>query len=255
MKHLIPRCYVVLLSAVIGLGSISCSRYFAIGGQAAYTKFQVDSTIVDDPAYVRRYAPYKGRLEAEMNRVIGRAAVDLTKPDNARETLLGNFFADALLAEGRKLHPGADFSFGTKGGLRTEIRHGDITVGHLFELMPFENELVILELTGDSVRELAQFIAATGGQPISGIRMKIAGSKATDIQIGGKPLDNGRTYKLVTYDYLANGGDNSRGLAHPINRFDLGKKVREALIDYVSGQAQAGETINTQLDGRITRDR
>src|SRR5690606_18308907 len=131
---------------------------------------------------------------------------------------------DAVLAEEKKQYPDAEFSFGTKGGLRIELQRGDITIGNLFELMPFENELVLLELSGRNVQQLADFIAATGGQPVSGLRMKISDGKATDIVVAGKPLKLSRTYKLITYDYLANGGDNSRGLNNPIRRINLGQK-------------------------------
>src|SRR5690606_12674159 len=128
------------------------------------------------------------------------------------------------------------------------LQKGDITIGNLFELMPFENEMVLLELSGKDVLQLAQFIAASGGQPVSGLRMKITDNKPIDILIAGKPLTESRTYKLITYDYLANGGDNSRGLGKPISRVNLGQKVREALIEYVSEQEKAGKHINTQLD-------
>lgn len=255
MKYYKIRSYLTLLAAIICLIGASCSKYFVPHGQAAYTKLQIDSTIIADSSYVAFYMPYKQQLEAEMDRVVGRAAIDLTKPNDTPETLLGNFFADALLAEARKQDPEAAFSFGTKGGLRIELQQGPITIGNLFELMPFENEIVILELTGESVQDLARFIATTGGQPVSGISMEISGSKATNIRIGGEPLDPNRTYKLVTYDYLANGGDNSRGLDNPVSRMNLGIKVREALIDYVREHAQAGKNINTQLDGRITHNK
>src|SRR5690606_38240521 len=174
------------------------------------------------------YSPYKEQLEAEMNRVVGHAAISLTKPRNKPETLLGNFFADVLLAEAQKQVPDAEFAFGTKGGLRIELHQGPITIGNLFELMPFENEIVVLELTGENVLDLAQFIAASGGQPVSGIRMEIMDGKATNIRIGGNPIDTNRTYKLATYDYLANGGDHALGLADPVSRTNLGIKVREA---------------------------
>lgn len=254
MKCFTTRSYLLLSAAAIWLGGASCNKYFAPRGQAVYTELQVDSTIVAHPDYVTFYAPYKEQLETEMNRVVGQAAVSLTSSREAPETLLGNFFADVLLAEARKQDPETEFSFGTKGGLRVELHRGPITIGNLFELMPFENEIVILELTGENVLELARFIAATGGQPVSGIRMVIDGSKATNVQINGKPVDANHTYKLATYDYLANGGDNSRGLTDPLSRTNLGIKVREALIKYVTNEAQAGNDINAQLDGRITRN-
>ncbi|WP_257667999.1 5'-nucleotidase C-terminal domain-containing protein [Parapedobacter tibetensis] len=243
------------LAAIATLGFAACSgpKKFVLTTHE-YQQHKINSDIPPDSAYIRYYGPYKQQLEAEMNRVIGYADVSLTKPGNAPETLLGNFFADALLSEGRKLHPDVDFSFGTKGGLRIELQQGDITIGHIFELMPFENELVILELSSQSVQQLAQFIASTGGQPTAGMRLKIKDGQATDIQIAGQPFDASRTYKLLTYDYLANGGDNLQGLDNPVKRTDLGNKVREALIAYVNGQTQAGKHINTQLDGRITRN-
>ena len=250
------RTHVAALFAVaIWLGNASCSRHFVPRGQALYTTLQIDSTIIDNPDYVRLYEPYKKQLEIEMDRVVGHAAIDLTKSGEDPETRLGNFFADALLAEARKRIPDADFSFGTKGGLRTELPRGPITIGRLFELMPFENEIVVLEISGKDVQALARFIAADGGQPVSGIRMEIDQGNATDIRIDGNPIDTSRNYKLVTYDYLANGGDHVRGLGRPLNRIDLGIKVREALIDYISEAARKGDRINTQLDGRIVRHR
>lgn len=244
----------MLFIGLLSLGSTSCSRYFVPHGKAHYTEIQIDSQLTADSAYLQLYAPYKAQLEAEMNRVIGHTDVNLTKPADVPETLLGNFFTDALLAEGQKHDPDAELSFGTKGGLRTELQKGAITIGNLFELMPFENEMVLLELSGKSILQLAAFIAASGGQPVSGLRMKIIDNKASDITVAGKPLVESRTYKLITYDYLANGGDNSRGLGEPVSRVDLGQKVREALIEYVSTQDKAGKHINTQLDGRIVRN-
>ena len=254
MKYFTTKSSLALFIGVLSLGTTSCSRYFVPQGSATYTEIQIDSQLTEDPAYVKLYAPYKAQLEAEMNRVIGHADVALTKPANAPETLLGNFFTDALLAEGQKHDPAAELSFGTKGGLRIELQKGAITIGNLFELMPFENEMVLLELSSQDVQQLAQYIAASGGQPVSGLRMKIVDNKPSDITIAGKPLEDSRTYKLITYDYLANGGDNARGLGKPVSRVDLGQKVREALIDYVSEQEKAGKHINTQLDGRIVRN-
>ena len=238
---------------LIALNLIACSRHLVVTKQE-YKQYKIDSGLPPDSAYIKYYQPYKQQLGAEMKRVIGHSDVQLTKPRSAPETLLGNFFADALLEEGRSLHPDIDFSFGTKGGLRTELPKGAITVGHLFELMPFENELVLLELSAERVQQLAQFIAGSEGQPIAGMRMAIRDGRAEDIRIGDEPLNPARTYKLVTYDYLANGGDNIRGLDHPVSRIDLGRKVREALLDYVEQLTQAGKHINTQLDGRITRN-
>lgn len=249
MKHFTIKSHLILFTGILGLAC--SSRHFVPQGQATYTEFQIDSQLTEDPGYVRLTAPYRAQLEAEMNRVVGHSDVALTKPIGEPETLLGNFFTDAMLAEGRKYAPDAQLAFGTKGGLRIELPKGAITIGNLFELMPFENELVLLELSGESILQMAEFIATTGGQPVSGLRMKIDNGKATDVTVDGQPVDPARTYQLITYDYLANGGDNTRGLGNPISRTNIGQKVREALITYVSEKEKAGEHLNAQLDGRI----
>ena len=214
-------------------------------------KYEINQEIAPDQKIAEFILPYKQQMEAEMNRVIGHSEVMLTKPGNQAETLLGNFFTEALLHEGRKLDPDIDFAFGTKGGLRIELPKGDITMGHIFELMPFENQLVILELTSEKVEQLAQYIASSNGQPVGGMQMQIHDGKARNISIGGQPLEKNKTYKLLTYDYLANGGDNSKGLDNPVSRVDFQQKVRETLIDYITGLTQAGQSINTTLDGRV----
>lgn len=253
MNTFVKRPHLLLGLFFLGLLTASCQTTFIVREQASYTGFRIDSTVQPDPAITTFYAPYKAQLDAEMSRTVGHTDVDLTKPSDSAETRMGNFFADVLLAEGRKQFPDALFAFGTKGGLRIELPRGEITVGNIFELMPFENELVMLEITGESVRQLAEFIAATGGQPVSGIRLTIDDGHARDIQIGGEPLDPTRNYKLITYDYLANGGDHVRGLENPIQRAALGAKVREVLMTHIQELQQAGKHVNTSLDGRITR--
>lgn len=249
-KQLRPKALQTILAPIF-LGMLACSKHFS-PVQQEYHQYAISGDIAPDSAYISYYMPYKQQLETAMGHIVGYTDVDLTKPASTPETLLGNFFAEALLAEGRNLHPEADFSFGTKGGLRIELQKGPITVGHMFELMPFENELVVLELSGERVQQLAQFIASTNGQPVAGLRMNINKGQAEDIEIAGQPVDKSKTYQLLTYDYLANGGDNLRGLENPIKRINLQKKVRETLIDYISRQTQEGKHITTQLDGRIT---
>ncbi len=248
-----PIHRVALLLFVVSMSWGGCARIF-VPAQPQHQQYQIDEALPADSSIIAYYLPYKQQLEAEMDRVIGHAAVSLTKPGDLPETLLGNFFADALLEEGRLLDPRTQLSFGTKGGLRRELHQGDISIGDIFELMPFENELVILELSADHIKRLAEFIAATKGQPVAGLTMTIRNGQPNDIRIEGVSIHPDSTYHLVTYDYLANGGDNLRGLDNPINRKDLGKKVRESLIDYIIRHTENNKTIHAKLEGRITSD-
>ena len=232
-----------------GLISSSCNRHFTVQ-KDEYKQYGIDSLVAVDSSVVKYYMPYKKKMEAEMNRVIGQAEQELTKP-SVPETLLGNFFSEAMLAEGLKNDPAIQFTFSTKGGLRVTIPKGDITVSNIFELMPFENELVVLKLSGANVLKLIDFIIKKEGEPVAGLRMKIKNKIAYDIIIAGQPFDVNKTYNLLTYDYLANGGDDLECLANPIERKNVGKKVRDALMDYIGDQTRNGKKINAQLDERI----
>jgi 2',3'-cyclic-nucleotide 2'-phosphodiesterase (5'-nucleotidase family) len=234
------------------LGSIllsSCNRHLTVSDNQ-YKQYAIDQSVGEDSSLIRYYLPYKKKMEAEMSRVIGRTEQQLTKPTEP-ETLMGNFFSDAILTEGLKKDPFIQFTLSTKGGLRTSFPKGDITVENVFELMPFENELVVLKLSGATVQKIIDFIVKSNGQPVAGLTMKISNGSASDILIAGKPFDSSQTYNVLTYDYLANGAEGLEFLVEAIERKNIDKKVRDALIDYISDQTRIGKTINTQLDGRI----
>ncbi|WP_084165668.1 5'-nucleotidase C-terminal domain-containing protein [Dyadobacter crusticola] len=239
--------YILLLTTLF---LASCQKHLTVSS-SDYKQYSIDQQSGEDSSMVKYYLPYKQKMQAEMSRVVGQAEQALTKPGNP-ETLLGNFFADFMLAEGLKREPSIQFALATKGGLRTTWPQGNITVSNVFELMPFENEMVVLKLNGENVQELADFVAKKGGQPVAGMRMKIKDGKAMDIEIAGQPFDQNKTYVLVTYDYLADGGDELDFLKKVVERRDIGTKVRDALLDYINELTRQGKKINAQLDGRIT---
>ena len=135
----------------------SCQKHLAVS-KSEYKQYGIDQEVGADSAIIRYYQPYKDKMRAEMNRVVGQTEQALTKPSNP-ETLMGNFFADAMLKEGLKKDPAIQFTLATKGGLRTTFPKGNITVSHVFELMPFENEMVVLKLSGPNVQQVIDFIA------------------------------------------------------------------------------------------------
>ncbi|MGO1245396.1 MAG: 5'-nucleotidase C-terminal domain-containing protein [Sphingobacterium sp.] len=212
--------------------------------------YQIDSTMASDTAIVNYYSPFKKQLEEEMDRVIGVTDVSLTKNRGA-ESLAGNFFVDALLWKGKQLDPEVSVSFATKGGIRAEISKGDITVGNIFEMMPFENAITILTVTGADLQRWADYMASMDGQPAGGINLVIQNQKVISFQVNGKPVNPQGTYKMVTYDYLANGGDYITFLDSVLARKDYPQRVRETLIEYVSLLTNQGKHIQTKLDGRI----
>lgn len=215
------------------------------------TTYSINSSLSEDSTLIHYYMPFKVRMEKEMNKTIGYSAHFLSKSRADAESLAGNFFADALLAMGKKIDPEVQLAIATKGGIRAEVKQGPITVGGMFELMPFENTVTILELSAQDIMTIANFIAKTEGQPISGFSVNIKDGKPIDLRIAGQQLDPNRTYKLATYDYLANGGDYIEGLSSPIERINSNVLVRDGLITYVKEETEKGRNINTQLDGRV----
>ncbi|KGE12505.1 5'-nucleotidase C-terminal domain-containing protein [Sphingobacterium deserti] len=212
--------------------------------------YQIDSALQADTGIVNYYAPYKAKLETEMNRVIGVSEVALTK-DGSAESLVGNFFADALLWKGKQLDPEVQASFGTKGGIRSGLKAGNISVGNIFEMMPFENAVTVLTLSGKDMLRWADFMAKTGGQPVSGVKLEIRDGKVANFLVQGKPIDPNATYKLVTYDYLANGGDYVTCFDNVLARKDHTQRIRETLMEYVSELTKNGKHIQGKIDGRV----
>lgn len=232
----------------------SCSSSYQVV-KSSRSEYAISNDVPTDSTVIRKYMPYKLRLDSQMNGVIGYSDVALTKKSEDGESILGNFFCDAVLAEARKIDPRIDFTMpSTNGGLRNDLPYGAIKLSNVFELMPFENELLTFEIKGTDVQALLDFIANTGGQPVAGIKMKITDHKPADVMINGKPFDAGKNYYVLTSDYISGGGDGINCFRNPVSRKILGLKIRDALIQYIKGKQAGGEKISSKLDRRITHD-
>jgi len=243
----------VLIISFFVFTSISCSHKNWIITHATSTKIAIDSTTEAgaDKSYEAYLLPVKQRIDAQMNVVIGQAAV--TMKGHGPESLLSNFSADVYRETATAyLKNPVDIAVVNLGGLRTVVPAGNITVGKVFELMPFENELVIVWLKGDKLNELLQYFASMGGEGVSGLRMEIQQKKAINITVGGVPVDVEKVYSIATNDYLAGGNDKMIQLAQNVKRVNTGIKVREMLLDYIKNETKKGNMIQTKLDGRIT---
>lgn len=196
--------------------------------------------------------PYRTELEKEMNSVL---CVSENSMIRARpESELGNFVSDLCLARAREISDRPiDCALLNYGGLRTALPKGDITRGKVFELMPFDNELVIVELPLSAMNEMMKYLIFTGGEPLSDIQLSIEAGKVQSAKVQGSELTD-RTYRVLTSDYLAGGGDKMEFLtdAQRVNIEKLGLKIRDAILDHCTALGNKGEKINNQLDGRIS---
>jgi 2',3'-cyclic-nucleotide 2'-phosphodiesterase (5'-nucleotidase family) len=137
------------------------------------------------------------------------------------------------------------------GGLRASLPQGEITVERIFELMPFENEIVLIKISGESYLLMAEKIAARGGEGIAGMKLGIKNGKVSSLTTGGKPIDPTAAYWLVTNDYIANGGDQMSMFSNPVERINTKMKIRDVLIKSISDRYKKNGIIDVKEDGRI----
>lgn len=218
-------------------------------------RVEMDSTwdAKANPEMVELVNSYKTKLENQMNEEIGTAARNMIK--GFPQSLLSNFTADAMKEYGEEKWRDVDFAVMNNGGIRTTLNKGTITVGNIFEIYPFENEVVLLELPGQAVIELFRYFAVNGGEGMSdGIRFNIKNKKIDSLLIGGKPVDKNKTYRVVTIDYLAEGNSNMTAFLQRTAYLDSHEKLRDVMIQMIKEKTAKGELIDSKLDDRISRD-
>lgn len=230
------------------LASCSVSRKQVSNYRTSYTV--IDTTLVKDNRLEQMLQPYKQRMDTAMNVVIGYSEVPLSKAQP--ESTLGNFMADAQLAFAKRSDPATQVAVMNYGGIRLPyISPGPLTKGKIYELMPFDNKLTIVEIPGKVLRQFCDHMAAYGGWPVAGISFRIKDKKAQDIQIGKEPLNDQLVYHTAVSDYIANGGDNCDFLGDCKKTY-FNVFVRDMLIDYLAELNSKGQKLNVKIEKRVS---
>ena len=198
--------------------------------------------------------PYKSKLDLIMNELLITSEQPLLK--GLPEGNLGDFVCDAILKKTNDFYKPQDnipvsICLLNNGGLRAELPKGEITRGHAFELMPFENNIYVLTITGAKTKQLFEYIVENNGAPFAGARIKAKGKKIIELKINGQDIDLNKTYKITTSDYLASGGDKYYFFKDPIKTELLKYKLRDAIIDHLVEENKKGKTLIFNTDGRI----
>ncbi|MBM3417185.1 MAG: hypothetical protein FJY20_12310 [Bacteroidetes bacterium] len=245
---------VILFFLLIG---ISCNTVYQTQS-LQYQSYRVNETRPQDSAMRAFLRPYSEEVNKTMNDVVGIADISLDKKQP--ECTLGNFMADAfLIMAGEKYNTKVDAAFLNFGGMRlTQLPAGNVTTGKIFELMPFDNLLILQKLKGDVLQQFLDLTASRGGWPVAGITLQIkdlpagqTGKKAANVMIGGQPLDPDATYTTVNSDFVANGGDNAEML-RTVPQITNGYLMRDALFDYIRKLKSEGKNINARLENRVS---
>ena len=159
-----------------------------------------------------------------------------------------NWASDALWEAAKQHYDGkVDIAVVNIGGMRCSWPAGPVTIGNVFELMPFDNRLVVLTLKGADLLDLFQAFADYGGQGVAGMRMSAVNGKLTDVTIEGKKVNPKADYTVATSDYLSGGADHMEALTRYTNYWNSDLLIRDLYIQAVRDQ----DTIRAVVDGRM----
>lgn len=199
--------------------------------------------------------PYRENIDKDMNEVLAYAPETLEKSKGEWQTSIGSLQADITLASANKIlqlreKKSVDICLLNHGGIRAIIPQGNVTTRTAFELMPFENNLVVVALNGKQIVEMVDYIIKERKpHPLSGMQIILSqdGKSYKSISVQGKPLDINKTYYVATNDYLYNGGDSMNFFKKGSAVYDLDYKLRNVWIDYF----KEVDTIPTPKNDRI----
>ena len=228
-----------------------CITHYSFSQTATidFEDYRIDNQSNVDSSIIMMLKPYKDSIQHSMTAVIGFSIKGLAK--RQPESALGNFMADAMKAMAeKKFNKKIDIAFVNYGGIRSYLPKGDITTGMIYELMPFDNLVVLQEVKGEVLQKFLDKMAARDGWPVSGLQMGIKNKKAVNILIGNQPISKTTTYLVANSDYIANGGDDC-DMLRGIEQININYLFRDALIEYVLSMTRQGKSIDTVTENRI----
>lgn len=232
-------------------GISACQSGYHLTNRTA-SRIGVDSVAATADSSVARFlTPYRQELDQSMNEVLTRttARIEKGQPDGP----LNNLLTDALLQQASQRYgKPIDCSHLNFGGIRNNLPEGNITTGSIFEVMPFDNQLVVLTVTGDMLRQLLNHFAKGDKLVVGGLRTTIQNGQVEEVTFtNGRTLQPAETYTIAMSDYVAEGGDNAGFLRNPVKRENISYLIRDALIDYFRQQGKSGQPLTPTTDGRI----
>lgn len=199
-------------------------------------------------------APYRNRINEVLDSTLAYAPKQITKKDGKYNSSAGNLMADVMLSEANPIFKSRtgqeiDFVISNHGGIRSIISEGKINARTAYEVMPFDNSIVVVTLKGKAVRDLVSYlINAKNPHPIAGIQIILNKNETLkDVNINGLPFDENRSYNVATSNYLAEGGSKMGFFKDNLEINDLNYLIRNAMIDYF----KKVDTLTAEVDDRF----
>ena len=170
---------------------------------------------------------------------------------------MGNLVSDAMLD--RVKDQGIDVAISNAGGLRASIDAGEVTMGEVLTVLPFQNTLSTFQVTGATFVEalengVSQMEEGAGRFPqVAGVTFTVdpsaeAGSRISDVMVGGAPIEAEKVYGVVSNNYVRNGGDGYAMFKDAMNAYDFGPDLADVTAEYIAANAPYAP----YTDGRIT---
>lgn len=246
---------IVLASAVLSLmASPAFAQKYKVA-KVERTRILIDKSwdAQPDAEAAKFIAPYKNKVDSIMGPVVGSIAHDMTR--HRPESELSNLLCDILVWGGKAFNEQPVFAVYNMGGIRSNLAKGNVTVGDVNDMAPFENKICFLTLTGDKVTELFQQIAHRGGEGVShAVRMVITrDGHLKSATLNGEPIYPNKEYRIATLDYLAEGNDQLVAFKSGTNVVSPKAKennVRYIIMDYFREMMKKGKVVESKIEGR-----
>ncbi len=201
-------------------------------------------------------APYRSHVNTTLDAPLSYAPKVISKNDGRYNSSAGNLMADIVFEQANPVFESRtgkeiDFVVLNHGGIRSVISKGDVSARTAYEVMPFDNTIVVLEMRGKSIRDLLDhLIQANRPHPISRLQIVLdQNDDLASVNIQGSPFDEKRTYYVATSDYLAKGGDAMNFFKEGLTATDISYFIRNAMIDYF----EKTDTLKVSVDDRFVK--
>lgn len=245
-KHILKLCFLLLI--------FSCNQDFQLT-KIEGKRIDINDSIPSDQSIENFIKPYREHVNNNLDSIISYAPATYTKSDGEFNTAIGNLMADAVFTESnpifnKRTGKNIDFVLLNHGGIRSIISKGNITARTAYEVMPFENSVVVAAIKGSQVKDMMNYLArAKRAHPLSN-QVQLTLNKDFEMvtaTINNNPIDETKTYYVATNDYLYNGGDRMTFFQPNDSLYVLDYKIRNVLIDYFKKK----DTLNPKRDNRF----
>ena len=224
--------------------------------KAETSRIEINSEINIDSTILKFIEPYKKNIEKDLFTTFAYSPYTLDKKDGELNTAIGNMMADAVLELSNpvfnlKKNKNIDFVLLNYGGIRSIISKGNINEKTAYNLMPFENEVVVTKLIGNDIYKLIDYLRKVKrAHPISGLKLELDKNyELINAEINNKDIDIKKYYYVATSDFLLNGGDKMDFFNKSSENTFLDYKIRDLLIDYFIKI----DTLKPKIDNRFIR--